>query len=282
MAYKSYPNTDDIELKKLNEDNPETKEGNKEKKLDRTVNFSSDIDINGNKMPRPNKNVQFSTQEVSFESEFDEFEIKPNLIPNRKREEETVMENLRKRVGELQLDKNFKRKPRELEINEEEKPLLKTVIEQTTDKDFIIDCLCWHNEYRARHSVAALNISMKLCVSAQEWANHLASRNELYYCPQRVFNFGQNIFCCVEASLGVTGQEVASYWYSSIKRYDFCKKPQLLHTNVNAGHFTQIVWKNTKFIGVGKAFSNTGKIFVVGKAFELFKTFSSWIIDFLF
>lgn len=42
-------------------------------------------------------------------------------------------------------------------------------MEQTTDKDFIIDCLCWHNEYRARHSVPALNISMKLCVSAQEW-----------------------------------------------------------------------------------------------------------------
>jgi hypothetical protein len=85
MAYKSYPNTDEIELKKLNDDNPETKEVNKERKVDRTVNFSSDIDINGNKMPRPNKNVQFSTQEVSFESEVDEFEIKPNLIPNRKR-----------------------------------------------------------------------------------------------------------------------------------------------------------------------------------------------------
>lgn len=94
----------------------------------------------------------------------------------------------------------------------------------------------------------------------------MASRNELYYCPQRIFNFGQNIFCCVEASLAnVTGQEVATYWYSSIKRYDYFKRPQLLHTNVNTAHFTQIVWKNTKFIGVGKAHSSTGKIFVVGK-----------------
>lgn len=45
------------------------------------------------------------------------------------REEETVMDNLRKRVGELQLDKNWKRTPREKEVdkegNEEEKPLLK-------------------------------------------------------------------------------------------------------------------------------------------------------------
>lgn len=83
MAYKSDSNTDEIELKKLSSDN-EIKEGYKEKKLDRTVNFSSDIDINGNKMPKSSKNVQFSTQQFSFENEF-EFEIKPNLIPNRKR-----------------------------------------------------------------------------------------------------------------------------------------------------------------------------------------------------
>lgn len=86
------------------------------------------------------------------------------------------MDNLRKRVGELQLDRNFKRKTKEEEQREEEeKPLLKAVMEQTTEKDFIIDCLCWHNEYRARHNVPAMSIAMKLCVSAQEWANHLAS-----------------------------------------------------------------------------------------------------------
>jgi len=46
------------------------------------------------------------------------------------REEETVMDNLRKRVGELQLDKNWKRKPIEQENNnEEEKPLLKVINE---------------------------------------------------------------------------------------------------------------------------------------------------------
>lgn len=36
------------------------------------------------------------------------------------REEETVMDNLRKRVGELQLDKNWKREPREKERDKEE------------------------------------------------------------------------------------------------------------------------------------------------------------------
>jgi hypothetical protein len=77
------------------------------------------------------------------------------------------MDNLRKRVGELQLDRNWKRTPKELkrdDESDEERSLLKHVVEeQTTEKDFIIDALCWINEYRARHTVDAINISMKLC-----------------------------------------------------------------------------------------------------------------------
>lgn len=80
MSYKSSSNASDIELQRLNS----TEENVKESKKDKTVNFSSDIDINGNKMPKANKNVQFSSPQVSFENEFD-FEMKPNLIPNRKR-----------------------------------------------------------------------------------------------------------------------------------------------------------------------------------------------------
>lgn len=64
----------------MNSEDERTAEG----KTVKSVNFASDIDINGNKMPKPNKNVQFSSPQVSFENEF-EFEVKPNLIPNRKR-----------------------------------------------------------------------------------------------------------------------------------------------------------------------------------------------------
>lgn len=81
MAYKSSCNADDIELQRLNSKDENPTEGSKKEK---TVNFSSDIDINGNKMPKSNKNVQFSSPQASFENEF-EFEVKPNLVPNRKR-----------------------------------------------------------------------------------------------------------------------------------------------------------------------------------------------------
>lgn len=85
MAYKSSSRANDIELQRLNsKDDENTAEASAEGKAVKSVNFSSDIDINGNKMPKPNKNVQFSSPQVSFENEF-QFEVKANLIPNRKR-----------------------------------------------------------------------------------------------------------------------------------------------------------------------------------------------------
>lgn len=73
------------------------------------------------------------------------------------------------------------------------------------------------------------------------------------------------MFCCPISALTseMTGQELAAYWYGTSKRYNFFKPPELLHTNVNAGHFTQMVWVKTKYFGIGKAVSSIGKIFIV-------------------
>lgn len=46
---------------------------------------------------------------------------------------------------------------RETSNDGEESP--KSVSSFVQDKDFILDCLCWHNEYRARHSAPALTVS---------------------------------------------------------------------------------------------------------------------------
>lgn len=141
----------------------------------------------------------------------------------------------------------------------EDSPKVKIVM----DKDFIFECLCWHNEYRMRHGAPALTISSELCEMASQWANHLASTNELYY--QIGTNYGQNIFCCPANSLltDLSGQEVATYWYSTSRRYDYFKESHLLHTNVNTGHFSQMVWRASRYFGVSKSISKTGKLFVV-------------------
>uniref|UniRef100_A0A182NJ00 SCP domain-containing protein n=1 Tax=Anopheles dirus TaxID=7168 RepID=A0A182NJ00_9DIPT len=145
------------------------------------------------------------------------------------------------------------------EAGGEDSPKVKIVM----DKEFIFECLCWHNEYRMRHGAPALSVSSELCEYAKQWANHLASTNELYY--QVGSNYGQNIFCCPANSLltDLSGQEVATYWYSTSRRYDYFKEPHLLHTNVNTGHFSQMVWRASRYFGVSKSISKTGKLFVV-------------------
>lgn len=134
------------------------------------------------------------------------------------------------------------------------------------DSEFITECLCWHNVYRQRHNASPLTMSpqvivtgvvkaegrierrstfcdeylndtcvLQLCEYAQSWANHLAHTNTFYYRNDR--NVGHNLYCRPGGAVpgDVTGQEVASYWYSAVRQYDFLKEPDILHANVNAG-----------------------------------------------
>lgn len=71
---------------------------------------------------------------------------------------------------------------------------------------------------------------------------------------------GQNLYCRPASLRDVTGQEVASYWYAAVRQYDYGKEPDVLHVNVNAGHFTQLVWAASRKLGVGKALSRSGKV----------------------
>ncbi|KAK0086175.1 hypothetical protein PV325_003638 [Microctonus aethiopoides] len=133
------------------------------------------------------------------------------------------------------------------------------------DSEFITECLCWHNVYRQRHNVPPLTMSPQMCEYAQTWANHLAHTNTFYYRNDR--EVGQNLYCRPGGAVpcDVTGQDVSSYWYSAVKQYDFFKEPDVLHANVNAGfsHFTQLIWACSRYFGVGKARSRSGKIIVV-------------------
>lgn len=126
--------------------------------------------------------------------------------------------------------------------------------------DFELDCLKAHNEYRLRHGVPALKLNKKLCKHAEEWARILASRGILVH--RNNSSYGENIFCSWSSNANnnhVSGREPVDNWYSEMCNHVFHKEPTTLKT----GHFTQVVWRESRELGVGMAKNRSGEVFIV-------------------
>ena len=59
----------------------------------------------------------------------------------------------------------------------------------------------------------------------------------------------------------LTGKKVTDMWYEEHDKYSY-NNPGFTKAT---GHFTQIVWQNSKEMGAGKAVSSTGAQFVVAR-----------------
>ncbi|XP_069465934.1 uncharacterized protein [Ambystoma mexicanum] len=116
-----------------------------------------------------------------------------------------------------------------------------------------------HNNYRKQHGAPPLQLSRKLCRSAQEWAENLKSIRALQHSGTED---GENLFYKYSSSSrDMPGKEPVDSWYSEIKNYDF-GRPGF---RSNTGHFTQVVWKDSREVGVGIATDGRGLYFVVGQ-----------------
>lgn len=128
------------------------------------------------------------------------------------------------------------------------------------EHDFAKECLKQHNYYRAKHGVPNLKLSKSLCKYAQEWANKCAKDNKMNHRPDH--KYGENIFMAWYSDLEhkLNAKEPVDNWYSEISMHTFGAEPRSL----SSGHFTQVVWKESKELGVGIARNKTGAIYVVG------------------
>ncbi|XP_067001116.2 uncharacterized protein [Anabrus simplex] len=125
--------------------------------------------------------------------------------------------------------------------------------------DFPSDCLRAHNEYRQKHGVPPLKLNKKICKYSEEWAKHLASRGHMEH--RQNSDYGENIFCSWSSNPNhrITGREPVDNWYSEIKSHPFGREPK----DLKSGHFSQVVWRDSRELGVAVAKSRTGQIFVV-------------------
>ena len=130
-------------------------------------------------------------------------------------------------------------------------------------KTFIKDALKTHNDLRSKHGVGSLKISEDLNQIAQKFAEYLASINKIEHSNNIYKNeyLGENIFCC--SGNEIQGESMTMSWYDEINKYDF-NNPGFVS---GTGHFTQIVWKDTKEVGFGYAISKNGIYYGVANYF---------------
>uniref|UniRef100_F1LD82 Golgi-associated plant pathogenesis-related protein 1 n=1 Tax=Ascaris suum TaxID=6253 RepID=F1LD82_ASCSU len=102
-----------------------------------------------------------------------------------------------------------------------------------------------HNRLRQQHGSPALTLNSDLSEQAQHWAEKLAARRHLAYCE--LPGIGENI---TFFPIWIDGEKVVEHWYSENMKYEYDTPGWQAGTN----YFTQVVWKTTEEIGVGRAF----------------------------
>jgi len=98
-----------------------------------------------------------------------------------------------------------------------------------------------HNTYRARHGAPPLSLDSSLSADAEYYARVLVSKGDLEHSNG---NYGENLSIKCPG-----GKSATDGWYKEVENYNY-RNPGFAQ---NTGHFTQIVWKGSKRLGVGKA-----------------------------
>lgn len=119
-----------------------------------------------------------------------------------------------------------------------------------------------HNRARAKVDVGPLVWSEKLAIYAQEWADYLASASRrMEHRPHSGKwrqEHGENLFMGTVGYYGVA--DAVSTWEREKSAYH--GEPISMSNLYTYGHYTQLVWKNTRRIGCAKV-EYSGNVMIV-------------------
>ena len=136
--------------------------------------------------------------------------------------------------------------------------------------------LSMHNKFRAIHGSNKLELNSELNNIAQLYANECAEIQSSEHSPKLYKNdfIGENIFeISTDDELNIDIEDICNKWYSEKKEYDFNSNKYQTYT----GHFTQMIWKDSKEVGFGYKKTKKGKSYFVaiyypeGNIFNKFK-----------
>ncbi len=114
--------------------------------------------------------------------------------------------------------------------------------------------LAAHNAIRARVNIPPLEWSDRLAVRARDWAHLLLSRGQFRHSPNSPF--GENLFEIRGAS--ASPPEVVSHWADESRDYDYKNN----RCRGVCGHYTQLVWRNTRNVGCAAARGRNREVWV--------------------
>lgn len=100
---------------------------------------------------------------------------------------------------------------------------------------------------------------LQLCNFSQDWADTCAKTSSLTH--RANCSYGENIFSAYSSDYShvPSARDAVKEWYDESKQYTYGVEK----VNQGALHFTQIVWKTTKELGVGIAKNKKGQTFIV-------------------
>ena len=126
-----------------------------------------------------------------------------------------------------------------------------SVVQTRSTADFLVAA---HNVVRAEVGVPPLTWSDSLAQYAQEWANKLVDEKRLYHRAKN--SFGENLYLISGGE--ATPQQVVMAWAAEEADYNW----KTNSCRSRCGHYTQLVWRDTKQMGCAMARSGQTEVWV--------------------
>lgn len=111
-----------------------------------------------------------------------------------------------------------------------------------------------HAAVRAEVGVAPLHWSSRLATEAQRWARELLATNRFEHEPD--LQYGQNLF---EIQGGKASPADVVHTWAQEKRY---YNPRTNTCSGRCGHYLQIVWRDTEYVGCASAAGGGRQVWV--------------------
>lgn len=116
--------------------------------------------------------------------------------------------------------------------------------------------LKFHNKYREMHSAEPLVWDSEVAKFSEEWCKYLRDNDKFEHSSKN--GYGENLYKSFGSGSGGTpaiiGERATTSWYNEVEQYNF-DEPGF---KAGTGHFTQVVWKNTRNLGCAMAETTDG------------------------